>query len=216
MALFNKKSRTVDSLIREANAAFANFSADSEYVENVLKPVLPKLYAAVKMRDFTSTDQLEAVAAPLKTLPPLDAALCAASVLHAAGRLLAADPLGESLANFVAIAGTAAAWKAVPLVKEPRDVRRLIDALNVLWRYEPSPYREVDHAQAVYAGGHLALALGLDHDALTSRWREALRLLSEVDPALGRSPQERETIARTRQHLEREWSEQLASLSAGE
>ncbi|GAB7105845.1 hypothetical protein JCM4814A_41590 [Streptomyces phaeofaciens JCM 4814] len=192
-----------------------NFSPKDEYVDTVLKPVLPKLYAAIRMRDFRTVDEIDAVAEPLRSMPPLTAALCAATVLHAAGRILAADPLGETLTWFVAIAGTAGAWKAVPLVEEQRDVRHLLGALDVLWRYEPSPYREIDHAQALYAGGHLALALGLDHDALASRWRQALRLLAEVDPALARNPEERANLERTRRHLEQEWSEQLAALPDG-
>jgi hypothetical protein len=159
-------------------------------------------------------DQLDAIAAPLRTMPPLTAAWCAAAVLHSAGRLLTEDPLGAPLTQRIASAGITGAWRAVHLAEDKQTSRYLISALDVLWRYEPSPYRELDHAQAVYVSGHLALTLGYDHDALRSRWRQAVRLLADVDPAEAPNAAERDRIARTKQHLEQSWSEQLAALSA--
>ncbi len=70
MALFRRTSRTIDPLIREANEAFVNFSPKDEYVDTVLKPVLPKLYAAIRMRDFRTVDEIDAVAEPLRSMPP--------------------------------------------------------------------------------------------------------------------------------------------------
>ncbi|MEU6812652.1 hypothetical protein ABZ920_27470 [Streptomyces sp. NPDC046831] len=214
MPLFSRKRQPIEELIRRANSVFEKFSPDDEYLETALKPLLVELYVAVRDRGFRSVDELEAVAAPLRSMPPVTAAFCAASVLHTAGRVWAKEPLGESLTEFIAAAGMGSAWKAVTVVKDKQSVRNLISVLDVLWRFEPSPYREFDHAQAVYVSGHLALGLGLDHDALASRWREALRLLAEADPAAARSPAERESLANTKRHLEQEWRDQLTSLTA--
>ncbi|MCW6010450.1 hypothetical protein K1W54_38770 [Micromonospora sp. CPCC 205371] len=215
MALFRRGSSPLPELIREVNTAFLQYTPDSQYFEATLAPLLARLYALIKIGDVRSVDQLDAIAAPLRTMPPLTAALCAASVLHSSGRSLAEIPLGEPLTQLIAAAGMAAAQKAVPQVTSEQDCRQLITALDVLWRFEPSPYREIDHAQVVYLTGHLALTLGYDHDALASRWRQAVRLLDEVDPAAARNSTERDTVERTKRHLERSWTEQLAALTAG-
>jgi hypothetical protein len=210
---FLRRGPSVTKLIEEANAAFRRFDADQPSIDDDFADVLSRVYAAVKISDFT-VDQLDAIAAPLHTMPPLAAALCAAQVLHSVGRLLTADGvLGEPLAWLIATAGVGAAWKAAPAVEREMDCRNLITALDTLWRYEPSPFREVDHAQAVYLSGHLALRLGYDRDALASRWREALRLLAEVHPDTAKKTADRDRVARTKQSLESSWREQLAALS---
>ncbi|UXY27236.1 hypothetical protein [Streptomyces sp. HUAS TT20] len=214
MALFSRDRRPIEDLIRKANSVFEKFSSDDEYLESAVRPLLVELCVAVKADEFRTVDELEAVAAPLRSMPPVTAAFCAASVLHTGGRVLAKEPLGESLTHFIATAGMAGAWKAVTLVEGRQSVHNLISSLDVLWRYEPSPYREFDHAQTVYVSGHLALGLGLDHDTLASRWRQALRLLAEADPTAARSAAERDKLAHTKRHLEQEWRAQLASLSA--
>lgn len=214
MALYRRNRQPIEVLIRKANSVFEDYSPDDEYLEAVMKPLLVELYGALRAGAFRSVAEIEAVADPLRSMPPVTAAFCAASVLHTAGRVWAEESLGESLTHFVAAAGMGGAWKAVTMVEDPQSVRNLISALDVLWRFEPSPYREFDHAQSVYVSGHLALGLGLDHDALASRWRQALRLLTEADPTAARNAAERDSLAHTKRHLEQEWREQLTSLSA--
>lgn len=214
LALFGRSRRTVEDVIRQANSAFEGYSVGGDWHETMLKPALLELYRALSMRMFTSVDQLEAIAAPLRTMPPLNAALCAGSALHTAGRQLAAEHLGESMTNFIAATGMGAMWKVVETVDDEQSIRNLIASMDVLWRFEPSPYREVDHAQTVYVSGHLSRRLGLDRDALMSRWRQALLLLAQVDPGLAGNETEREKVVRTMERLEREWREQLASMDA--
>ena len=84
--------------------------------------------------------------------------------------------------------------------------------MDVLWRYEPTPFRELDHAQVVYASGHLALPAGEGRDVLKERWQEALRFLADVHPEAAKTEQQRELVASTMQSDRRAWSSQLAAL----
>ena len=211
MALFRKASPITD-LIGRANRVFQEFSPDDDYLTAVLAPLLAELYAALKVYRFKTVADLEAVAEPLDTMPPVKAAMCAASVLHSGGKLLRQAPLGEQLAEFVAASGMAQAQKAVPLVDDKITARQMITSMNVLWSYEPSPFKELDHAQAVYLSGHLALVTGEGRDVLKKRWQEALQLLADVDPEAARTAESRDLTASAKKDLSQSWSDQLAGL----
>jgi hypothetical protein len=211
VALFGK-APPLTELIDKARRVFQEFTPDDDYWADVLTPLLGELYAALKLRRFKTVDDFEALAAPLRTMPPVTAVLCAASVLHAGRKLFTEAPLGDVLAMQIAIAGMSQAWKAVPLVDDKTTARRMIKSMDVLWRHEPTPFREMDHAQVVYVSGHLALPAGEGRDVLKERWREALRLLAEVNPEAANTQEQRERVARTKESNSKAWSSQLAEL----
>ena len=126
--------------------------------------------------------------------------------------MLLKAPLGDTLAQFVAGKGMAQAWKAIGLVNDKMTARQMMVSMDVLWRYEPTPFRELDHAQVVYASGHLALLAGDGRNVLKKRWQEALQLLADVHPEAAKTAESREMIAATKASVSRSWSDQLAEL----
>jgi len=211
VALFGKTPPITD-LIGRARNVFQEFTPDDDYLANALDPLLADLYASLKLGRFKTVDDLEAVAKPLRTMSPITAVFCAGSALHAGGKVLLQAPLGDALTQFIASAGMSQAWKAVPLVDDKMTARRMIASMDVMWRYEPTPYRELDHAQVVYVSGHLALATGEGRDVLKQRWQEGLRLLEDVHPEAAKTQEQREHLASTMESNRRAWSSQLAEL----
>ena len=123
MALFGQAPPIppITDLIDKARYVFQEFTPDDAYLANALTPLLTDLYASLKVRRFKNVDDLEAVAEPLRTMPPVTAVLCAGSVLHAGGKLLLEEPLGDALAQFIAAAGLSQAWKAASLVEDKNN-----------------------------------------------------------------------------------------------
>jgi hypothetical protein len=212
VALFRNRGTKVSDLIGRATRVFLEFSPEDDYFREVLVPFLAELCGALMVNDFTSADDLEAIAQPLESMPPVKAVMCAGSVLHSAGKQFRKAPLGDILAQLVASKGLMQAWKAVPLVRDNVTARRVASAMDILWTYEPTPFRELDHAQVVYVSGHLALVAGEGRDALKKHWQDALRLLDAVDPGAAATADGRSLIASTKQNLRRSWIEQLAEL----
>jgi hypothetical protein len=209
---FFRKSPPVTDLIDRARQVFQGFTPDDSYFTTVLTPFLADLCAALKVRRFETVAEFEAITEPLKTMPPVRAVLCAGSVLHSAGKLFLQAPGGEQLANFVASGGLSQAWRAFRLVDDKTTAQWMIASMDVLWRYEPPPFRELDHAQVVYVSGHFALVTGEGRDVLRTRWHEALQSLGDVHPEAADTAESRELIASSKQHLGRSWSDQLAEL----
>lgn len=212
MAFIRRRSPSAADLIREANQVFHGFNPSNEYFTAVLVPFLGDLGGALAVDRFKSADDLEAIAEPLKTMPPVQATLCAGSVLHAVGKELLEMRLGGPLAQFIAAKGMSQALAAINEVDDKVTARRMSIAMDVLWRYEPEPYRGLDHAQVVYFTGVFALNTGEGHETAKQRWKEALRLLADVNPEASTTQAERDQIASDKRYLGQSWAQELAEL----
>jgi hypothetical protein len=110
------------------------------------------------------------------------------------------------------ITGAQESARAITQSKDASSSRSLKVALDVYWRYIPTPHSELEHAQSEYLCGILAYAVDGNKTEFKRLLHDAISLLSTVEPDRADSQMAIEFIIASKAKLQVEWEGQLANL----
>jgi hypothetical protein len=185
MSFFVSKKRSNEDLRAKGVKVLSAFSTGDAFFREQLTPYLAEMVMGFSSSIIQTLDETEAHVGALRSLPPVQRALCSASILDSAGKSLRdGGALGVYFCDLVLSAGMKGCNACVQDVLDRRDKNRatsLVRALDVLARFAG----DFQRAQAVYLTGHLEYSvLGGPEGAFRQTIQKALALLEqETDPA---------------------------------
>lgn len=186
MRLFSSRKTRNDELRAKGAKIFSAYSTDHVFWEERFVPYLAELSVALNSGDIETLAEVESHVQALEAMPPLQRALCSASILHSTKNTLdKAGARGSYFRDLVSIAGVSGCSRCIQDVLDREDrgqAKQLVKTLDVLLGFAIGMQR----AQVIYLKGHLEYGvLNAPASAFANALRHALtELQRDTDPRL--------------------------------
>ena len=211
--MFSNKKYNIVSLRHHTAQVFNAYEPSDEFFKNELAPVLAEIVAAMNTGRFRSLEDVENFMASFDALASFQRALLSAQILASSSDVIGrAGALGYYFVSLVGSSGASAAHQSAQDICQSKDAGRvhiISTALDVFWRHQEPPYREFERAQSTYLRGCLEFAVFRHRDKFIHLLREAIEVLTMVNPSLEENQVRREFLIKSKAKLQVEWQQDL-------